>query len=124
MYVYNETEIKSKRDIDLYIYIYIYIKIQIIIIIHKKFYYVVVDCKKLRILFNNSAFTSSGTVDLPCGVTSATNSSTVTFSKPFLLITSLQYSFNSSLHPHDVNLSFNNSFNLSFSPMKFINILE
>jgi hypothetical protein len=75
--------------------------------------------RNLRIRRRSSAFTSSGIVaierdrenvkksinnnkilHLPFGVISATNSSIVTFSKPFLLITSLQYSFKSSLHPH------------------------
>lgn len=48
---------------------------------------------------------------------SATSSSTVTFSNPFLRITSLQNSFNSSLQPDLMSCSRRNSFNLSFSPV-------
>ena len=49
---------------------------------------------------------------LPFGVISETSSSMVTFSRPFLRITSLQNSFRSSRHPHWISLSRSISFSL------------
>jgi hypothetical protein len=78
------------------------------------------DSKKLRILVNSSVLISSGICDLPCGVISSTNCSTVTFSRPLFLMTTLQCSFNSSLHPDWINLSRRNSFSRSLSPVSII----
>ena len=54
---------------------------------------------------------------LPSGVISATSSSTVTASSPFLRMISLQYSFSWSLQPQSINCCRKFSFSLSFSPL-------
>jgi hypothetical protein len=78
------------------------------------------------ILSNNSAVTSTGIFDFANGVISAINFSTVTLSSPFAFITSLQYSFTSSLHPDFISSSRIMSFSRSFSPVSssFDNIIS
>ena len=66
---------------------------------------------------SKSDFILSGTEARPLGVISLTSSSTVIFSNPLFLITSLQYSFNSSRQPHSINLSRRICLSLSFSPV-------
>ena len=66
---------------------------------------------------SSSFLTASGTVWRPCGVISATSSSTVTFSKPRLRTISLQFCFSWSRHPHSTSLNLIKSWrNVSRSP--------
>jgi hypothetical protein len=75
------------------------------------------DKRNERIRCNSSAFTLSGTIALPFGVIVRTRSSTVILARPFFLVKALHWALSSSLQPHSMSRSRNNSFNLSFSPL-------
>eukprot|EP00744_Colponema_vietnamica_P009261 GILI01013188.1.p1 GENE.GILI01013188.1~~GILI01013188.1.p1 ORF type:complete len:134 (-),score=4.61 GILI01013188.1:155-556(-) len=72
--------------------------------------------KALITRFSKSDLIWSEIIALPLGVISATSSSTVIFSKPLLLITSLQYCLRPSLQPLSISSWRRYSLSFSFSP--------